>query len=815
MTRFAAQVVHGFLFVLIALVSISAFAQETGVIEGKVARGKKGIGAVSVVVNETGDVALTDGNGNYRITGLAPGTYTLTFSLGDNRAQETGVVVSTGQAIQVETSVDWAYSLVETVTVYSASRRAERIVEAPQAVSVITEEVIEQQASHGQVPKLLEFTPGVEVTQSGVYDYNINTRGFNSSLNRRVATLIDGRNPSVPFLGAQEWSAFSYPLDDIGSLELARGPSAALYGANASSGIISIKTKEPRYSQGLMVRVTGGDLSTKNADLRYATELGGGWYLKATGGYRDTEDFSLSRNGAAEYSVPCTMTGQTDCLPQELLPLQRRDNKIQFGTLRADKYIGENMLLTFEGGLATVEGPAFQTGIGRVQFVDVERSWGRANLSGKSWDAMVFYNKRNGDEQRSLASGLNLVLNSENIVLEGQKRFEFSEGKVRWVIGASYKDEEIDTFDPALGRHSLMFEAVDADFTAVFSQLEIQAAEKVKLVFAARFDDSSLHDSQFSPKAALVYTPVPNHSVRLTYNEAFQVANYSEFFLQADVDAPLDLSAIEGICTVESVDCGFGTPTRVLAVGNRTLDLEEISTIEIGYTGIINEKTMLTFDVYRSDNENFITDLIPQFDAMFNVTNPNFGSYTPPAALSPAGQATLVATLMGALGPSFAVLSNNLDDSPFLIGATYKNFGQVDTTGADLGVQHYFNENFSLNGSFSWFDFDIADPTASLANQLQPNTPEKKFTVGGSYTADSWNASASARWVDDFRWVVGPFQGLVESYTTVDLNANYDFSDKWSIGIGVANALDDGHWESFGGDIIGRRALLSLTFRNE
>ena len=172
-------------------------------------------------------------------------------------------------------------------------------------------------------------------------------------------------------------------------------------------------------------------------------------------------------------------------------------------------------------------------------------------------------------------------------------------------------------------------------------------------------------------------------------------------------------------------------------------------------------------------------------------------------------------TIFSALGPSFAVLSNNLDDSPFLIGATYKNFGQVDTTGADLGVQHYFNENFSMNGSFSWFDFDITDPTASLASQLQPNTPEKKFTVGGSYTADSWNASASARWVDEFRWVVGPFQGIVESFTTVDLNANYDFSDKWSIGVGVANALDDGHWESFGGDIIGRRALVSLTFRNE
>ena len=73
------------------------------------------------------------------------------------------------------------------ITVVSASRRAERITEAPAAISVVPREEIERQASHGQLPKLLEFTPGAEVTQSGVYDFNFNTRGFNSSLNRRVA----------------------------------------------------------------------------------------------------------------------------------------------------------------------------------------------------------------------------------------------------------------------------------------------------------------------------------------------------------------------------------------------------------------------------------------------------------------------------------------------------------------------------------------------------------------------------------------------------------------------------------------------------
>lgn len=92
MSRFARRVVRGFALVLITFISLSAFGQETGVIAGKVAREGKGVGGVAVVVSETGDVALTDRKGNYRITGLAPGSYTLVFSLGDNRTEETSTL---------------------------------------------------------------------------------------------------------------------------------------------------------------------------------------------------------------------------------------------------------------------------------------------------------------------------------------------------------------------------------------------------------------------------------------------------------------------------------------------------------------------------------------------------------------------------------------------------------------------------------------------------------------------------------------------------------------------------------------------------
>ena len=818
------------LFTILALFLLpgaTALAQETGRLEGRVTvDGGGGIGGVSVVIHAASLATITDGRGYFALARVPAGTHSVTFTMGDNSATQEGVEVTAGMTAELEMAVDWKIGLAESVVVYSASRRVERIVDAPAAVTVINEQQIEREAAHGQIPKLLEFTPGAEVTQSGIYDYNFNTRGLNSSLNRRVATLIDGRDPSVPFLGAQEWAAISFPLDDLSSIELVRGPSAALYGANASSGVLNLTSKQPRYSEGGQIRFAAGELSTTNVDFRWAGGFGSGWYAKVTAGVRNSGDFSVSRQfppGAAEYSVPCPFPQgtATDCLPQELAPLARvDDNDITFGGVRLDKYLSNGSVLTFEGGTASLKGPVFQTGIGRVQLVDVERPWGRFNYSADHFNVLAYYNKRDASEQLALASGANLALDTNNVQIEVQTNWEFAGGDARIVGGAAYGEEEIDSFDPnrpaAIGGpgQSLIFQPVDADFKALFAQLDWDFSERLKLVVAGRWDESSLHDSQLSPKASLVFSIDPNNTLRFTYNEAFQVANYSEFFLQAPVAAPQDLSAIEGICTLEGVDCGFGNgATPILAVGNKSLQLEEVQTFELGYSGIFRGATFLTIDYYNSNNENFITDLIPQIDSMTGAwTNPNFLAYTPPAALSPVGQATLVGTLMGALGPSFAILSNNLDGSPIFTAVSYTNFGEVDTQGIDLGINHYFNDHWSASFAYSWFDFEIKDPSATFASQLLPNSPEGKASGGVNYRSGKFDGGISARWVDDFRWAVGPFQGMVQSYTTIDLNANFTIDENWSAGINVANATDDDHYEAFGGDLLARRALGHVTF---
>ena len=146
-----------------------------GRIEGRVID-SDGHGIGGTVTLDRRDLAtVTRQGGLYQFRNVAPGTYSVTFTLNEN-VETAPTWWSRPAPPPLTQEVAWNVTFADTMTVYSASRRQERIVEAPAAVTHVTEEEVEREASHGQLPKLLEFTPGAQVTQSGLYDFNFNTR---------------------------------------------------------------------------------------------------------------------------------------------------------------------------------------------------------------------------------------------------------------------------------------------------------------------------------------------------------------------------------------------------------------------------------------------------------------------------------------------------------------------------------------------------------------------------------------------------------------------------------------------------------------
>jgi iron complex outermembrane receptor protein len=783
--------------VVLAVLSPSLDAAErvAGRIFGRaLGPGEDPLSGVVVTIKELDRHAVTDSDGVFAFDGVAEGEYTLVFSQGEH-SQEIAEVPVVAGATTVEThQFDWTVSFADTIVVEAASRRVERLVDAPAAVTIITSNDIEREASHGQLPKVVEFVAGADVTQSGLYDFNLNARGFNSTLTRRVLTLIDGRDPSGTLIGAQEWAAITN-LDDVAGIEFVRGPGSALYGANAYNGVLNITSRQARYNEGGDIRLSGGELSTASADLRWAQDLGDDWYLKVTGSYLQGEDFAVSRTAELEYPG----------LPYERIPLNGEDTDIASVGVRLDKHFANGHMLTLDLGTAQIENTVTATGIGRLQVEQSDRPYARFGYNTNHFNVLAYYDARDAT-QRSLSSGDLLHDDSYKLHLEVQGHTDFAGGRGQVIGGLSYRNENVDTAND-LGQQTIISEAQDVDLKGVFGQVEYSFNDQFRLVAAGRWDDSDLHDPQVSPKASLVYTVNQNHGLRLTYNEAFQTPNYLEYFLDLNAAAPVSLAALEQALSpyLGGVPLGWGS-IPVMALGNNDLEVEEIITYEIGYTGIMGPM-LLNLDVYHSEMENFVTDLLPG-------VNPTYAPYAPSGL-----PAELQAIILGALQQAAAAnpqlaqllpLMTNAADGSALFALSYANAGRVDSDGVELAVSVFPTAAWTIDLSYAWMDFEVKEQ--ELGDVLLPNAPEHRIMLGLGYAAERFDVRLKYRWVDDFDWASGVFVGPVESYNLVDLGGNVRLTDHWGLGLYVSNLLDEEHYQMFGGDLLRRRGLANVNF---
>ena len=132
--------------------------------------------------------------------------------------------------------------------------------------------------------------------------------------------------------------------------------------------------------------------------------------------------------------------------------------------------------------------------------------------------------------------------------------------------------------------------------------------------------------------------------------------------------------------------------------------------------------------------------------------------------------------------------------------------------GGDDGWKHFITPYFNMQASYSWFDYEIIDENEDIAAILLPNTPEHKSSLAFSFVKGRWAANLGGRWVQGFRWSAGVFQGEVPDYSTVDLSASYGINEMIRIGFNVANLRNTVHRQTFGGDLLARRALINLTY---
>ena len=329
-----------------------------------------------------------------------------------------------------------------------------------------------------------------------------------------------------------------------------------------------------------------------------------------------------------------------------------------------------------------------------------------------------------------------------------------------------------------------------------------------------RWDKSTLHDDELSPRLAVVYAASSRHTVRATYGQAFQRPGLPEIFSRVPLAPPLDLSALEQALEpiLDGVPLGFEN-IPLLAVGNSNLVVEEVDSVEVGYNGVLTNRVFVTASVYRNEIENFISGLLPQLGTSFGRLNPEFGPYAPPAALSDAATRAVLEALQAVLPPElFAVMSNDTDPamSPIFALLSFTNFGRVETQGIELSLGGQITDRWSLDANYTYFDFEVKED--SPETPLLPNAPKHQVGLSLTYLATLWDGNLNVRWVDEMPFRSGIYVGPVPSYTVVGAHLGWRLSERWKFGLDVSNLFDNEHYQVFGGDVLGRRALVHTTW---
>ncbi len=133
----------------------------------------------------------------------------------------------------------------------------QRASDVPLNMTILSADDIRRSAAR-TIPDLLRQVPGVNVRQNSHGHYDVGIRGYNQAYNERLLVLLDGRPVYQDFYGFVAWNAIPVSLNEIKQIEVIKGPNTALYGFNATSGVINIITYNPRFDDYSNVTVSGG-----------------------------------------------------------------------------------------------------------------------------------------------------------------------------------------------------------------------------------------------------------------------------------------------------------------------------------------------------------------------------------------------------------------------------------------------------------------------------------------------------------------------------------------------------------------------------
>ncbi len=647
--------------------------------------------------------------------------------------------------------------------IVTASRKNQEIREVPSSVTVISNEQL-QHVSTGEYGDLLGSVPGLNVAQLSARDVNVSARQATRSLASDQLVLLDGRTLYLDFLGFVMWDFVPLDPQELERIEVVRGPSSAVWGSNALTGVIHMITKSPWEQAGTRLTLGGGEVGRVFGSLVHAKARGRSGFKISSRSHQQNA-FARPSGFIPETSTPYPEFENSGTVQSQV-------------DLRVDFRARSESLWSLSSGWAETDGLLY-SGIGPF---DIDRGSALAYLK-TSWSkgnagAHGYVNYLDGDASNLLIlgdDGLPLQLAFESLTYN----FEVSGAaertdRLRWTYGLTARRSNY--------RLSIAPEGKKREEAGVFLQSELSISDRAKWVAGVRWDHFDLTGSVISPRVSFLASYPRGQKVWASYGEAFRTPSVIEdsidvsIVTQALVD-PTDISAAIApgtACERILSSCEiFALGITSEALGSNSLDVEALQAFEVGY-GAKFGRINLSASVYRNELRNRTSFAVKSF---YDRVNPP-GDW--PIFLH---------------GGAVPVVPPDVFPSTF----QYRNSGKVIYEGLDLSVKGPLSKRWSLFGNVSFQERVFGGG----------NTPPKhRWNLGLNYSGQRGFAYAKFNYTSRAFWrdiLDDRFNGPTDAFTRIGVGCGvYLLGDKLTLSLRGSNVLDERVQQHVFGDIISR-----------
>lgn len=466
------------------------------------------------------------------------------------------------------------------IEVTSASKKPEKIAEAPASVYVITHDDIERYG-YKTISEALRRIVGLYVSSDRNYDY-LGVRGYArpGDYSTRILLLVDGLRQNDPICNSAPIGE-DLPLDirSVQRIEIVKGPGSALWGTNAVLAVINVITRRGSDIEGSKFAQSIASGSGKTSFFEYGSTNPNG--LEIAGSVT-----SLNSKGENSIYFPDTQLTATGV----------DGSSGQRGYLSAS-YNGLNLLVSTGKYIKTIPTGSFDT-----VFNDPRtKSRDSRTIAALSYE-------RNACPKMSGNLYVRLYANSYDY--DGDYVYDIDmptlaidkdTGSAKWWGGEARFSGEI---SPRLSfvsgteymrvnnmrllnyvedpYYSVKLETISSStLNSYYLQASYDLSKSLRLLAGTRLDDYSTYGKSWSPRGALIQKLNDSSTLKLLWGKAFR--------------AP------------DGYECDY---TKAIT-GNPDSNLvpEEITTTELVWDRALNNRARLVTSAYRYDLENIITQV--------------------------------------------------------------------------------------------------------------------------------------------------------------------------------------------------------------